>query len=202
MKIGRRKFLRAGGGAVLAGAAGNADAALETSTTQGQWSQFCRNSRNTGYAPETDAPTSNVGTRWEFQAEDSVESSPVVANGVVFVGSDDGRLYALDATDGSKQWSFDAGSEISSAPAVDGGTVFVVTKDTSVYALKGANGAEQWSVQNAVAHSHRRYLGRPRVGQLYAPLLRAVRRIEGVDAHVLCDDEDSSIVDCRRGVDF
>ncbi|PSQ33631.1 hypothetical protein BRD05_08390 [Halobacteriales archaeon QS_9_70_65] len=147
MRTNRRGFLRATGSACLIGAVGNADAAPDTNTTRGRWSQFCRNSRNTGYAPEVDAPTSNVGTRWEFRTEGSVESSPVVANGVVFVGSDDGRLDALDATDGSKQWSFDTGSEIHSAPAVDDGTVFVIAQDTSVYALDAANGAEQWSVQ-------------------------------------------------------
>ncbi len=32
--------------------------------------------------------------------------TPVVANGVVYAGSEDGKLYALDATTGAVLWSY------------------------------------------------------------------------------------------------
>jgi hypothetical protein len=37
---------------------------------------------------------------WPYQAKSLVRSSPTVANGIVYVGSDDGNLYAIDATSG------------------------------------------------------------------------------------------------------
>ena len=40
-----------------------------------------------------------------------------MAGGVVFVGSDDGNLYALDASTGARKWEFGAGYSIDSSPA-------------------------------------------------------------------------------------
>jgi len=38
------------------------------------------------------------------------ESSPAVVGGVVYVGSDDKNVYALDAANGAKIWSFTTGT--------------------------------------------------------------------------------------------
>ena len=37
---------------------------------------------------------------------EAVASSPTVAGGVVYVGSDDNQVYALNASDGGKLWSY------------------------------------------------------------------------------------------------
>lgn len=67
-----------------------------------------------------------------------------VANGVVYVGSDDGNVYALNATTGAELWSFDTGGTVSS-PAVADGTVYVGSGNGEVYALDAATGGELWS---------------------------------------------------------
>jgi outer membrane protein assembly factor BamB len=41
-----------------------------------------------------------------------VDSSPAVANGVVYVGSYDTNIYALDARTGAKLWSYTTGSDL------------------------------------------------------------------------------------------
>ena len=41
-----------------------------------------------------------------------MESSPAVANGVVYVGSDDGNVYALNASTGAKLWSYATGDYV------------------------------------------------------------------------------------------
>ncbi len=46
---------------------------------------------------------------WTYKTGDAIESSPVVVNGVVFVGSRDHNLYALDARTGKKIWSYTTG---------------------------------------------------------------------------------------------
>jgi outer membrane protein assembly factor BamB len=38
------------------------------------------------------------------------DSSPAVANGVVYIGSYDYYIYALNAATGAKLWSFDTGN--------------------------------------------------------------------------------------------
>jgi hypothetical protein len=37
-----------------------------------------------------------LGVLWSFATQAFVVSSPAVANGVVYVGSEDGKLYAFD----------------------------------------------------------------------------------------------------------
>ena len=55
----------------------------------------------------------------------SVYSSPAVVGGVVYVGSDDGNVYALNAANGAKLWNYTTGSEVYSSPAVVDGVVYI-----------------------------------------------------------------------------
>ena len=74
-----------------------------------------------------------------------MESSPAVANGVVYVGSDDGNVYALNAATGARLWSYTTGAYVESSPAVANGVVYVGSDDGNVYALNAATGAKLWS---------------------------------------------------------
>jgi outer membrane protein assembly factor BamB len=71
-------------------------------------------------------------------------SSPTVVNGVVYIGSGDQHVYALDAATGNLKWSFAAGDVIHAAPAVEGGTVYIGSWDRNLYALDAATGRERW----------------------------------------------------------
>jgi outer membrane protein assembly factor BamB len=69
-----------------------------------------------------------------------VRSSPAVANGVVYVGSDDGRLYAFGAggcgaATCAPLWSYATGSAVRSSPAVANGMVYVGSDDGRLYAF-------------------------------------------------------------------
>ena len=68
-----------------------------------------------------------------------------MANGHVYIGSSDRRVYALDAFTGSKEWSFTTGKAVTSALAVANGVVYAVSRDNKVYALKAAGGHKLWS---------------------------------------------------------
>jgi outer membrane protein assembly factor BamB len=71
-----------------------------------------------------------------------VESSPAVANGVVYVGSNDNNLYALNATTGANLWSY---TPVGSSPAVANGVVYVGSNDNNLYALNATTGAKVWN---------------------------------------------------------
>jgi serine/threonine-protein kinase len=57
-----------------------------------------------------------------------------VAGGTVYVGSDDDKVYALDAATGHLRWAYATGN-YAIGSAVAGGTVYVVSFDHKVYAL-------------------------------------------------------------------
>jgi outer membrane protein assembly factor BamB len=84
---------------------------------------------------------------WSFATNGGVYSSPAVANGVVYVGSEDGNVYALEATTGTELWSYPTNGAVYSSPAVATGVVYVGSEDGNVYALDAATGTKLWSYQ-------------------------------------------------------
>jgi len=78
---------------------------------------------------------------WRFATGGIIYSSPSVANGIVYVGSDDKNLYAIDAMTGKEKWRFAMGGWVYSAPAVVNGIVYAGNAYESLYDLKGANGS-------------------------------------------------------------
>lgn len=79
---------------------------------------------------------------WDFWL-----SSPVVADGRVYFGSSDERLYALDARTGAVQWAFKSGGMIHAAPALAGKTLVFGSWDGAVYALDAGSGKQLWRYQ-------------------------------------------------------
>jgi outer membrane protein assembly factor BamB len=80
-----------------------------------------------------------------------LDSSPAVANGVVFVGAFDGKLYAFDANGCGQAtcqplWTGATGSTIESSPTVSHGVAFIGSDDGKLYAFD-ANGCGQSSCQ-------------------------------------------------------
>jgi eukaryotic-like serine/threonine-protein kinase len=51
------------------------------------------------------------GVKWKFHTGGGVISSPAVVNGVAYIGSTDGNLYAVDAGCGALKWKFATGGE-------------------------------------------------------------------------------------------
>jgi len=77
-------------------------------------------------------------------------STPAVHNGVVYIGSDDNNMYALNATNGNIIWNFLTGGAVWTAPAVsdDGcgdGKVCFGSWDHTVYCVNENTGALIWS---------------------------------------------------------
>ena len=91
------------------------------------WRQFHRQDMMRLNPFENVLSPNTVGSlelKWSYTTGGGVESSPAVANGVVYVGSDDGNLYALDASTGALLWSYTTGDIVFSSPAVANGIVY------------------------------------------------------------------------------
>lgn len=82
--------------------------------------------------------------RWRFKAKRAVTASPLLHNGVLYVGSVDGVVYALEEGSGWAIWKFRTGRAIISSPAVLGNQVYVGSADRNVYAIDLRSGREIW----------------------------------------------------------
>ena len=83
--------------------------------------------------------------RWKFQTGDVISSVPAVAEGKVFIGSQDHMIYCLDAYTGEKHWNFTTGFKVMSSLAYADGKVYTGADDGSIYCLDAETGEEVWT---------------------------------------------------------
>ena len=104
------------------------------------------NPERTGVYP-SGGPTRRPKLLWTFKTTSVAGmefiSSPVIAEGVAYVGSGDGRLYAVDVQSGHLKWRFKTGDWVR-CPAVSNEVVYVGSHDGSLYALHAKSGREKW----------------------------------------------------------
>jgi outer membrane protein assembly factor BamB len=94
--------------------------------------------------------------KWSFHTHGYVVSSPAIADGTVYVGSNDGNLYAVDAASGTQKWKFRTGSRVASSPAVSDGIAYFGSYDGNFYAVDTATGHVKWKFKTA---GERRFAG-------------------------------------------
>ena len=94
-------------------------------TVQTDWAQFRFDNSHSGYNPFKHVLNKDnvIGLveRWRAPTGNWVQSLPAVADGVVYVGSDDGQLFAFNAATWAELWSAPARFSITSSPAVANG---------------------------------------------------------------------------------
>lgn len=72
--------------------------------------------------------------------------APVIAEGIAYVGRNDGILYALDTQTGQELWRFHAARPMFSTPTVTRGKVYFSDDDGTLYALEAQTGQEIWRI--------------------------------------------------------
>lgn len=87
----------------------------------------------------------DLGLSWSYTTGLLVSSPPVAVDGVIYVGSLDNNLYALDAASGSELWRFTTKGQVADSPAVVAGMVYFGSDDGNVYALNASSGTKLWS---------------------------------------------------------
>ena len=108
------------------------------------WPMFHHDLNHTGYSTSK-APKTNQ-TLWTYTTGAIIaQSSPAVADGIVYIGSEDHNVYALNATTGALIWSYSTGHIVDSSPAVADGVVYVGSVDSKVYALNASTGTLVWN---------------------------------------------------------
>ncbi|XVQ14683.1 PQQ-binding-like beta-propeller repeat protein [Spirillospora sp. CA-255316] len=142
----RRVLLLGGAGAVAAIAAGTGAAAVLR--PEEKPAQPARNRPAAAPAPSSPPPVGQGKLLWRrYTGSEYLMSSPAVAGGAVFIGSEKGDLLAFDARTGKPRWKYSTGTRIISWPAVDGGVVYVGGEDGNVHAVDTGTGRARWRRQ-------------------------------------------------------
>jgi PGF-pre-PGF domain-containing protein len=107
------------------------------------WAKVLHDSNNTGLSPHLGAQTNTL--KWSYPTGDVImRISPVIgSDGTIYIGSNDGNLYALDPN-GTLKWKYATGAiDLSSAAVGSDGTIYVGTNGAGFYALK-PDGSQKW----------------------------------------------------------
>ena len=91
---------------------------------------------------------------WKFSSKgekkyglwDYYLSSPKVVEGIVYWGSGDSHLYALDGVNGHLKWKHKTGDIVHASPVIDAKTVYFGSFDGYFYALNKDYGDVIWKI--------------------------------------------------------
>jgi polyvinyl alcohol dehydrogenase (cytochrome) len=119
------------------------------------------------------AQVPHLKLKWAFGFPDATSAwaQPTIAGGRLFIGSQNGSVYALDASSGCIVWAFTAHAGVRTSIVIGERRAFFADQNGWVYAIDAATGKEIWS-RKADEHPLVRLTGSPAFhdGRLYVPL--------------------------------
>ncbi len=86
-----------------------------------------------------DTDSIHAADPWDFYL-----SSPIVEGEMIYFGSGDSYIYALNANTGKLEWKYKTGNVVHSSPVISKGTVFCGSFDSKLYALDAKTGDKKW----------------------------------------------------------
>jgi polyvinyl alcohol dehydrogenase (cytochrome) len=128
--------------------------------------------QSTDAAGLTAAQVPGLTLKWAFGFPDTTSAwaQPTINGGRLFVGSQNGTVYALDAKTGCVIWTFTANGGVRASISIGDGRAFFSDQKGFAYALDAASGKEVWS-RKVEDHPLIRLTGSPALydGRLYVP---------------------------------
>lgn len=82
-----------------------------------------------------------------FQAGSDAATGEDALDGVIYFGSDDGNVYALETDAGIQKWSFETDNGVWSTPALFEGVLYVTSLDGTLYVLDAEDGSLLWTFE-------------------------------------------------------
>jgi polyvinyl alcohol dehydrogenase (cytochrome) len=165
------------------------------------WNGWGVDLANTRFQPAraaglTAADVPKLTLKWAFGYVNGRQAfgQPTVAGGRIYVGSDNGYVYSLDAATGCVYWSFQAKGGVRTAISVaahktagSGFAVFFGDIRANVYAVDAATGTQLWTA-HADTHAVARITGAPAYhdGHLYVPVSSVEEVVGGNPKYPCC----------------
>ncbi len=88
--------------------------------------------------------------KWRFKTiKDMAVTPPTLRNGVLYIGSENGNIYAVDVNTRQKKWKFEIGQLrwLFSLPVIVNNVVYIGVKNSIIYAIDAEEGTEIWQSQ-------------------------------------------------------
>ncbi len=82
--------------------------------------------------------------RWEARLSGQIYASPIVVDGIAYIGTTGGVVNAVDTRDGKIRWTFSVGAPIFGSVAVTDDAVYVAADNGFLYRLQREDGKERW----------------------------------------------------------
>lgn len=139
------------------------------------WGHDNRRFASAGVAGLSKAQVPTLKLKWAlaYPAAQRARSQPAVGWGAIFVGSQDGTVYALDLDSGCTRWRFRASAEIRTAIVADAASKRLYFGDVlaRAYAVDAMTGTMIWQTKVDV-HPNATITGTPTLGggQLFVPV--------------------------------
>jgi polyvinyl alcohol dehydrogenase (cytochrome) len=141
-----------------------------------------------------DVPRLKLKWAFGFDGDSMAFSQPTIVAGNVFVGSQQGKVFSLDARAGCLRWSYQAEAAVRTAVIVGAlpgkqppnYAAFFADQRGGVYAVDAATGNLLWKVQ-ADSHPQVRITGSSQLwrGRVYVPVSSA-EEVASIDPHYEC----------------
>ncbi|GIK62973.1 MAG: protein kinase [Chloroflexota bacterium] len=134
---------------VVSAGAGGGGSSQATTALSDEWAEASRNA---------------IDVRWKFKFEEEIRSTPTVHQGLLFVGSYDNNLWALNVENGQLRWKFPTDGGVATTPAIaeEENLVIAGSNDFNIYAVDIRSGRQNWKLTTqgpirsspTVAHGH------------------------------------------------
>lgn len=119
-----------------------AETAMKTQTQSDEWPLARGDAQSTGATEQSLGD--DLVVRWEFKADDAIETTPVISGGRVFFGDVMGKAYAISQSDGKEIWRHDFDTGFIAAPSVKGDVVVFGDLEGNLYSMDAATGKIGW----------------------------------------------------------
>jgi polyvinyl alcohol dehydrogenase (cytochrome) len=164
---------------ILACADPMSELASSDATAMQGWGGNAENHRHSDGAGLDRNNVDQLALKWVFAYPGALRarSQPLVHDGVIFVGSQSGDIYALDLESGCAHWTYSAGAEVRSSlslgelPGRDGPVLYMGDFSATVHAIDASDGSLVWR-SSVGDHPDATITGSPKLhnGSLYVPI--------------------------------
>ena len=110
------------------------------------WQLFRGNSQSTGVA--ISRLPQELKVLWKFRVENGAfDGTAAIADGAVYIGDLDGKLFALDLKSGNQRWELTTEIGFATSPAIRDGRLYIGDIDGKFYCVDAGQGEIEWTFE-------------------------------------------------------